>query len=214
MIHGVLHDCRPRLADKCCYVVAKGRLAVELDLVESLQWEYGGEATDGKPEECIPLQLQRLFAFMQLSRKAAVETKALTTSFGWTTGQAFRQHDVQELCRVLFDALEHSTGDATIINSIFKADMVDFLKCGTCGGQKRRVDPVLDLDLAVAGVSRLEDALAKFITPEELTGDNQWSCDACGVKVDAQKGMILQSLPQILTIQLKRCVQCLFGDIR
>lgn len=42
------------------------------------------------------------------------------------------------------------------------------------------------------------------MTPEELTGDNQWFCEACGVKVDAQKGMALQSLPEVLTIQLKR----------
>lgn len=35
-----------------------------------------------------------------------MDTKALTQSFGWKEADAFRQHDVQELMRVLFDAFE------------------------------------------------------------------------------------------------------------
>jgi len=35
-----------------------------------------------------------------------METKDLTTSFGWTGHQVFQQHDVQELLRVLLEALE------------------------------------------------------------------------------------------------------------
>jgi hypothetical protein len=34
--------------------------------------------------------------------------QALTKSFGWTSRDSFQQHDVQELARVLFDALERS----------------------------------------------------------------------------------------------------------
>jgi uncharacterized UBP type Zn finger protein len=151
------------------------------------------------------LQLQRLFAQLQLTHRAAIDTKSLTTSFGWTTAQAFRQHDVQELCRVLFDALEAGTGSLDVINRVFKAELVDYLGCKECGLQRSRTDPYLDLDLAVGhGISRLEDALAKFVTPEELSGDNQWCCDTCGHKVDASKGMGLASLPPILTIHLKR----------
>jgi len=55
---------------------------------------------------CIPYQLQRLFAQLQLSSQAAVTTNSLTQSFGWTGADAFAQHDVQELTCVLFDALE------------------------------------------------------------------------------------------------------------
>jgi hypothetical protein len=35
-----------------------------------------------------------------------VSTKALTSSFGWNTADAFQQHDVQELNRILCDKLE------------------------------------------------------------------------------------------------------------
>lgn len=38
--------------------------------------------------------------------KTSVSTKDLTKSFGWGTYDAFMQHDVQELNRVLCDKLE------------------------------------------------------------------------------------------------------------
>ncbi len=42
---------------------------------------------------------------LQYSR-SAVSTKELTKSFGWTSYDAFMQHDVQELNRVLCEKLE------------------------------------------------------------------------------------------------------------
>jgi hypothetical protein len=46
---------------------------------------------------------QLLFARLKYSRhRAAVATQPLTHSFHWTQADAFRQHDVQELMRVLF----------------------------------------------------------------------------------------------------------------
>lgn len=46
----------------------------------------------------VPLQLQ--------FGESSVSTKDLTKSFGWDTMDAFMQHDVQELNRVLCDNLE------------------------------------------------------------------------------------------------------------
>jgi len=43
---------------------------------------------------------------LQTNQKSSLETKELTTSFGWDSNEAYDQHDVQELCRVMFDALE------------------------------------------------------------------------------------------------------------
>lgn len=44
---------------------------------------------------------------MQLQFTAGpVSTKDLTRSFGWDTADAFQQHDVQELNRILCDKLE------------------------------------------------------------------------------------------------------------
>ena len=43
----------------------------------------------------IPLQLQRVFAQLQTSGRRAVDTTALTRSFGWDSSEARQQHDVQ-----------------------------------------------------------------------------------------------------------------------
>lgn len=73
-------------------------------------WEYNPEK-HGDPEDCIPLQLQLLFGKLQISERPYVATKALTKSFGWDTRDSFQQHDVQEFCRVLFDAIEQSMAE-------------------------------------------------------------------------------------------------------
>lgn len=56
-------------------------------------WVYS-EELHGDKSTCIPFQLQKLFAELQLSKKEYIETRALTKSFGWHGGEAFVQHDV------------------------------------------------------------------------------------------------------------------------
>lgn len=58
-----------------------------------------------EPVNSLPLALQSLFYRLQYSR-TPVSTKDLTKSFGWSTMDAFMQHDVQELNRVLCEKLE------------------------------------------------------------------------------------------------------------
>ncbi|KAL8492992.1 hypothetical protein ACS0TY_024266 [Phlomoides rotata] len=57
------------------------------------------------PSANISLALQRLFYNLQYSGNS-VAIKELTKSFGWETYDAFLQHDVQELNRVLCEKLE------------------------------------------------------------------------------------------------------------
>lgn len=57
------------------------------------------------PGNNLALSLQRLFYQLQTS-PIAPETAELIKSFGWNTADAFMQHDVQELCRILLDRME------------------------------------------------------------------------------------------------------------
>lgn len=77
-------------------------------------WEFDGN----NPNNSIPFQLQRLFLNLQTSSKSSVETTSLTQSFGWNVQQAWEQHDIQELCRVMFDALEQKFKDTKQANLI------------------------------------------------------------------------------------------------
>ena len=52
-----------------------------------------------------------------------METTDLTRSFGWDSSEAWQQHDIQELCRVMFDALEQEfkgTEQADLINRLYQ----------------------------------------------------------------------------------------------
>jgi len=45
---------------------------------------------------------------------------------------AWQQHDVQELCRVMFDALEHkfkNTEQADLISRLYEGKLKDYVKC-------------------------------------------------------------------------------------
>jgi len=45
---------------------------------------------------------------------------------------AWQQHDVQELCRVMFDALEinwKKTDQADLINNLYQGKLKDYVKC-------------------------------------------------------------------------------------
>jgi ubiquitin C-terminal hydrolase len=86
-----------------------------------------------------------------------------------------------------------------------------YVKCLSCGYESLRPDKFQDLSLPIknefgTGVlnSSVEMALENYIKPEILSGDNQYRCEGCGNKVDAEKGTNIVSGPPILTIALNR----------
>jgi ubiquitin carboxyl-terminal hydrolase 47 len=194
------------------------------------QWKFESKAEDDgmaakeelariEASKCIPYQLQRLFLQLQTVRKRAVETTDVTTSFGWDSSEAWQQHDVQELCRVMFDALEKrfkkdqqhqekTKGD--MINELYQGKCKDYVKCKKCGHESARVDTFLDIPLVIKPFGRtepvgsVEEAIKAFVEPETLEGDNQYFCEKCNEKQDALKGLKFKQFPYLLTLQLKR----------
>ncbi|EGZ29985.1 hypothetical protein PHYSODRAFT_470080, partial [Phytophthora sojae] len=171
------------------------------------------EEEEEADEDNIPLQLQNLFAKLQLTTQDSISTKALTKSFGWTGADVFQQHDVQELCRVLLDALERSfkgTVNETLVNDLYQGSLKDYVQCCECGYESSRIDNFLDLSLVIRPfgstemMKTVEEAIELFLRPEVLNKENQWMCDRCKVKRDAIKGLKFSKLPYILMLQLKR----------
>uniref|UniRef100_UPI000C22E912 Ubiquitin carboxyl-terminal hydrolase 47 n=1 Tax=Caenorhabditis elegans TaxID=6239 RepID=UPI000C22E912 len=181
-------------------------------------WEYVQQPAHikeqrKKAEQSIPCQLQKLFLLLQTSENDSLETKDLTQSFGWTSNEAYDQHDVQELCRLMFDALEHKwkgTEHEKLIQDLYRGTMEDFVACLKCGRESVKTDYFLDLPLAVKpfgaihAYKSVEEALTAFVQPELLDGSNQYMCENCKSKQDAHKGLRITQFPYLLTIQLKR----------
>ncbi|XP_019911257.2 ubiquitin carboxyl-terminal hydrolase 47 isoform X3 [Esox lucius] len=181
-------------------------------------WEF--EESEEDPVTSIPYQLQRLFVLLQTSKKRAIETTDVTRSFGWDSSEAWQQHDVQELCRVMFDALEQkwkqteqqqfSSITADLINQLYQGKLKDYVRCLECGYESWRIDTYLDIPLVIRpfGASQaycsVEEALQAFVQPETLDGANQYFCERCKKKCDARKGLRFLHFPYLLTLQLKR----------
>jgi hypothetical protein len=183
-------------------------------------WNYDKEK-DGAEDHCIPLQLQRLFGLLQLSTLREVDTVALTRSFGWEGSEVFQQQDVQELTRVLFDALEETfkgTQVENIIDELYGGEMVDYLRCLDVDYQSERVDKFLDFSVAIVpfgastAMRSLTECIEMFLRPEILDGDNKYYAEQFDRRVDAIKGLKFGRLPQIMSVQLKRFVYDFSGE--
>ncbi|XP_029688638.1 ubiquitin carboxyl-terminal hydrolase 40 isoform X2 [Takifugu rubripes] len=162
----------------------------------------------GAKVRVIPLELQRLFASLLLVDQQSASTTDLTDSFGWNSTEGTNQHDVQELNRILFSALEHSlvgTSRSTFIQQLYHGTIVNSIVCKECGSISQRQEDFLDLTVCVCGLSSLEDALWNMFVEEELfEGNNLYRCAQCDRLVTAAKSAKLTKLPPFMTISLLR----------
>uniref|UniRef100_A0A4W5QJH7 Ubiquitin specific peptidase 40 n=1 Tax=Hucho hucho TaxID=62062 RepID=A0A4W5QJH7_9TELE len=173
--------------------------------------ELGCLEDKDKPEakvRVIPLELQRLFARLLLVDQQSASTADLTDSFGWNNSEESRQHDVQELNRILFSALEHSlvdTSGSAFIQRLYHGTTVNSILCKECGNISQRQEDFLDLTVCVRGVCGLEGALWDMFVEEEMfEGSNLYRCGQCDQLVTAAKSAKLRKLPPFLTVSLLR----------
>ncbi|KAL6946770.1 hypothetical protein ACO0QE_001619 [Hanseniaspora vineae] len=155
--------------------------------------------TEGEnPSDSVALALQRAFYLLETS-DVPLDTLELTKSFGWDTGDAFTQHDVQELNRILMDKLESkmSFGD------MFVGKMKSYIKCINIDYESSRIEDFWDIQLNVKDMKNLEQSFQNYIEVETLDGENQYQTEGYGLQ-DAEKGVIFESFPPVLYLQLKR----------
>ncbi|KAK4969844.1 ubiquitin-specific protease ubp15 [Elasticomyces elasticus] len=149
--------------------------------------------------------LQKLFYKLQAD-SSAVSTQELTQSFGWDSRQIFEQQDVQELSRILMDRMEErmkGTEAERALPEMFVGQMKTYLKCINVQYESSRLEDFWDLQLNVQGCKTLDDSFKAYIAVETLEGDNKYAAEGFGLQ-DAAKGVIFESFPQVLHLQLKR----------
>ncbi|EFJ41244.1 hypothetical protein VOLCADRAFT_40312, partial [Volvox carteri f. nagariensis] len=158
-----------------------------------------------EPSKSLPVALQSLFYRLQYAR-GPVSTKELTKSFGWNTYDAFMQHDVQELNRVLCEKLEEKMKNTKVektINELFEGHTYSFIECINVSYKSTRKESFMDLQLDVKGCRNIYDSFDKYTEVEVLNGPNQYKTDDYGMQ-DARKGILFEDFPPVLQLQLKR----------
>ena len=180
---------------------------------ELFKWNFNPEL-NGSPEDSIPLQLQKLFYRLQEPLRKVEETKNLTKSFQWSSNDVYVQQDIQELCRVLFEAIELSiflsNNNNNFIKKLYEGKTKSVIRCCECGYESFNTDTFMDLSLPIMNMfegiynKSLEMAFMNFIKPENLDGDNKYFCEKCNKKVKAEKYTSFENFPKILFLQLGR----------
>jgi ubiquitin carboxyl-terminal hydrolase 7 len=155
--------------------------------------------------DSIALALQRVFYHLQYSNNS-VSTRDLTHSFGWSSLDAFTQHDIQEFSRVLTDAIDSKMKNTPVedtMNRLFRGRSMAYIKCKNVSYTSTRTEDFLDLSLNVKGFKNIYESFKNYVEEESLDGDNQYRAGRFGLQ-DATKGTTFVELPPVLQIQLKR----------
>jgi ubiquitin carboxyl-terminal hydrolase 7 len=130
----------------------------------------------------------------------------LTQSFGWDSKQIFEQQDVQELSRVLMDKLDDKmkgTEAEGALTRMFVGKMKTYISCINVDYESSRVEDFWDIQLNVSGNKNLDDSFKDYIQVETMDGENKYFAEGFGLQ-DAKKGVIFESFPPVLHLQLKR----------
>lgn len=157
------------------------------------------------PNDSVVLALQRAFYQLQVSQYP-LDTMELTRSFGWDNVEAFTQHDVQELNRILMDRLETRMKGTSVenkLNEVFVGKMKSFIKCINVDYESSRTEDFWDIQMNVKNLRGLKDSFANYIEVELMDGENQYAAQDYGLQ-DAKKGVVFETFPAILHLQLKR----------
>ena len=150
--------------------------------------------------------LQRLFYQLQTSNNA-VSTNELTKSFGWETRHIFEQQDVQELSRKLMERMEEKmkgTEAENVLPRLFSGKVRTYISCINVEYESARSEEFWDVQLNVSGNKNMEDSFRDYVAVEVMNGENQYFAGEEFKLQDANKGVIFESFPEVLHLQLKR----------
>ncbi|CAG8491651.1 11949_t:CDS:10 [Dentiscutata heterogama] len=88
------------------------------------------------------------------------------------------------------------------ISRLFAGKMKNYVRCTNVNYESSRIKDYYDILLEVKGYKTLSDSLMNYICEESCEG-NKYQTETYGLQ-DAKKGVIFESFPPVLRIQLKR----------
>ena len=158
---------------------------------------------ENQPGNSLASELRRLFGRMQLL--ASADTAGVIKALEWGAFGNYRQHDAQEFFGVLFDRLENQSPSLwREIEPLYKLHAEDYVRCSHCLRVSLRESHMIDLPLSVPEHDSLPSAIASFLATESMAGEDQYFCEHCGTKRDAERGSRIRKLPLVLNFTLKR----------
>ena len=92
----------------------------------------------------------------------------------------------------------------TWVHKIFEGKIVTETKCLECESVSKREESFFTLRLPVTQNSSVTACLKRFSESENMCSSDKYFCDTCNSRQEAHKRVRIQSLPEILAMELKR----------
>eukprot|EP00257_Ricinus_communis_P017048 XP_015575390.1 ubiquitin carboxyl-terminal hydrolase 26 isoform X3 [Ricinus communis] len=157
-------------------------------------------------------ELARLFAKLHAGKMAFIDSAPFIKTLELDNGV---QQDSHEFLTLLLSLLERCLSHSevskvrTIVQDLFRGSVSHVTTCSKCGRDSEassKMEDFYELELNVKGLKSLDESLDDYLSVEELHGENQYFCELCKMRVDANRSIKLRTLPDVLNFQLKRCV--------
>ena len=87
--------------------------------------------------------------------------------------------------------------------NMFVGKMKTYISCINVDYESSRIEDFWDVQLNVSGNKCLDDSFKDYVQVETMDGENKYFAEGHGLQ-DAKKGVIFESFPQVLHLQLKR----------
>ncbi|KDO28015.1 hypothetical protein SPRG_20178 [Saprolegnia parasitica CBS 223.65] len=114
----------------------------------------------------------------------------------------FLNYVVNAMCDLV--QAETANKTRTWVHDLFEGTLTNETTCLGCHAVSRRDETFLDLSVEIEPNASLTFCLKQFGMVETLSGDDQFSCDACHSRQDAEKRLFLRETPPVLALHLKR----------
>lgn len=89
------------------------------------------------------------------------------------------------------------------LTKMFVGKMKTYISCINVDYESSRIEDFWDIQLNVSGNKNLDDSFKDYIQVETMDGENKYFAEGFGLQ-DAKKGVIFESFPPVLHLQLKR----------
>lgn len=95
------------------------------------------------------------------------------------------------------------SGAENALARMFSGKMKTYISCINVDYESSRIEDFWDIQLNVSGNKNLDDSFKDYIQVETMDGENKYFAEGFGLQ-DARKGVIFESFPHVLHLQLKR----------
>ena len=164
---------------------------------------YRTPSTQNGSEETVVSALQKIFADLEVGERSSCDVNVLTDLLGLEVSV---QQDPQEFGKLFMAKVEECVGDDTFVADVFRGQQTYETTCSECHNVTERAADFDELEVALRGQSSVGDCVRCHFNPESLEGDNQYHCERCGKKVDAERRLKIVKAPPVLQVQLLRYV--------